>query len=273
MGLCVSMPETQAPTERVQAPPVILDQYKSLPEVTQALRDAGLESSNLIVGVDFTRSNEWTGKEVFGGKSMHAVDPEGYVKTPYEEVLSIIGRTLATFDDDNRIPAFAFGDVTTTNLHVMPFIEGGRSCVGMDEVLTQYRHLASSLRLSGPTSFVPLIQAAVNIVRSTRQYHILIIVADGLVDDVEANAAAIVEASSYPLSIVMVGVGCGPWHTMKEFDDRLVGRRFDNFQFVNYHDTMTRYSGLEAAFALGALMEIPEQVKAIKKLGLLNAMP
>jgi hypothetical protein len=33
----------------------------SLLQVTDALAQAGLESSNLIVGVDFTKSNEWTG--------------------------------------------------------------------------------------------------------------------------------------------------------------------------------------------------------------------
>lgn len=31
------------------------------PQVTAALAQAGLESSNLIVGIDFTKSNEWTG--------------------------------------------------------------------------------------------------------------------------------------------------------------------------------------------------------------------
>jgi hypothetical protein len=30
-------------------------------QVTSALRNSGLESSNLIVGIDFTKSNEWTG--------------------------------------------------------------------------------------------------------------------------------------------------------------------------------------------------------------------
>uniref|UniRef100_A0A2P2LX45 Uncharacterized protein MANES_13G021000 n=1 Tax=Rhizophora mucronata TaxID=61149 RepID=A0A2P2LX45_RHIMU len=39
----------------------IADNYQSLDEVTQALAQSGLESSNLIVGIDFTKSNEWTG--------------------------------------------------------------------------------------------------------------------------------------------------------------------------------------------------------------------
>jgi E3 ubiquitin-protein ligase RGLG len=39
----------------------IVDQYRSLDEVIEALAQAGLESSNLIIGIDFTKSNEWTG--------------------------------------------------------------------------------------------------------------------------------------------------------------------------------------------------------------------
>lgn len=30
-------------------------------QVSEALARAGLESSNLILGIDFTKSNEWTG--------------------------------------------------------------------------------------------------------------------------------------------------------------------------------------------------------------------
>jgi E3 ubiquitin-protein ligase RGLG len=39
----------------------IADNYRSIDEVTAALSHAGLESSNLIVGIDVTKSNEWTG--------------------------------------------------------------------------------------------------------------------------------------------------------------------------------------------------------------------
>ncbi|CAD6246172.1 unnamed protein product [Miscanthus lutarioriparius] len=134
--------------------------YQKKLMVTNALAHAGLESSNLIVGIDFTKSNEWT----------------------------------------------------------------------------------------GPTSFAPIIETAIGIVDSSGGY-------------------------DYPLSIVLVGVGDGPWDMMRQFDDNIPSRAFDNFQFVNFTQIMSRpipASKKEAEFALSALMEIPEQFKAALSLQLLG---
>lgn len=56
---------------------------------------------------------------------------------------------------------------------------------------------------------------------------------------------------------------------MEEFDDGLPKRRFDNFQFCNFHEVLTKYDGDDVAFAVMALQEIPEQFEAIRKLKLL----
>ncbi|CAN0163568.1 unnamed protein product [Phaeothamnion confervicola] len=83
---------------------------------------------------------------------------------------------------------------------------------------------------------------------------------------------AIVRASDYPLSIVLVGVGDGPWGMMRKFDDGLPERRFDNYQFVEYNRIVRRHpNNAGPAFACHCLMEIPDQFKAIRKLNLLNA--
>eukprot|EP01025_Chloroclados_australasicus_P023962 TRINITY_DN2412_c0_g2_i1.p1 TRINITY_DN2412_c0_g2~~TRINITY_DN2412_c0_g2_i1.p1 ORF type:complete len:331 (-),score=37.86 TRINITY_DN2412_c0_g2_i1:1192-2184(-) len=256
----------------------IRDHYESVDEVTDALRQQGLESSNLIVGVDFTKSNEWSGKRSFFGRSLHSFDTA--VPNPYEEVINIIGNSLAAFDDDKLIPTYGFGDLTTRDKYVFSFYPQDQPIYGLENVVNRYRQIAPYVDLCGPTSFAPLINRAISIVRqSGNQYHILLIIADGQISEqcMRSTVDAIVQASNFPLSIVMVGVGDGPWEVMEKFDDQLPSRRFDNFQFVNYTEQMLKarqynYTDQkrQATFALHALMEIPEQYQLIKKLRLLE---
>ncbi|RHY26985.1 hypothetical protein DYB32_010328 [Aphanomyces invadans] len=188
-------------------------------ELQQALRRAGLESSNLVVAIDYTKSNEWSGEKSFQGKSLHYIDPTGANVNPYQvllhgleplygrrissscaqSVIHIMGRTLEVFDDDKLIPVLGFGDVQTGSTGFFSLGVNNRPCHGFDEVLARYKELTPTIHLSGPTNFAPVIHETIRIVQETRQYHILVIVADGQVTSEKETQDAIVAASNYPI--------------------------------------------------------------------------
>ncbi|PNX74251.1 E3 ubiquitin-protein ligase rglg2-like protein, partial [Trifolium pratense] len=158
---------------------LIQDNFTSLEQVIAALGKYGLESSNLILGIDFTKSNEWTGQNSFNRRSLHAI---GNTPNPYEKAISIVGKTLAPFGHDNLIPCFGFGDSTTHDQEVFSFHSDHSPCHGFEEVLACYKKIVPNLKLSGPTSYAPVIEAAIDIVEKRHgQFHILVIIADGQV--------------------------------------------------------------------------------------------
>ena len=206
MGAYESVPEK--PTKKKMgcgSSKIIYDKFTTLAQITDQLRLAGLESCDMIIGVDYTASNDSSGKSSFGGRSLHYLG----IENPYQHVMSTIVRTLDRFDDDKQIPVFGFGDLTTRNEKVFPLsARPDYCCNGLDDVLAHYTRTTPYVTLSGPTSFAPLIKTAVNIVKRTGRYHILLIITDGVVSSPDYDAEAIVEASRYGLSIVCIGFSC-----------------------------------------------------------------
>ncbi|KAJ0395876.1 hypothetical protein P43SY_003893 [Pythium insidiosum] len=214
----------------------IQDNFRSVEEVTTV-----------------TKSNEWTGKRSFQGKCLHAVNVAGVYSNPYEDVIQSIGETLQQLDDDDVIPVYGFGDRATGDSAVFSFSrDASQEGFALKAIRNRYRELVPQIHLAGPTSFAPVIHEAINIVSKTRQFHILLIIADGQVtrpsdtprNDFSKNERETIEAiklaSHFPLSIVTVGVGDGPWGTMETFDDHIRGRKFDNFQFVDFTSSIKR---------------------------------
>lgn len=231
----------------------------------QKLRDQGLKTCGLIVGIDCTASNIFTGRRSFGGRHLH--DLSNRTLNFYEQVLSILGSIVNEFTRDGKFPVYFFGDNKSRDRAVRPLYSsrhGSDECHGIEHALAEYRRKITKVGLSGPTSFRPLIDKTIEICKQKNDFHLLIIIGDGAMSDMEDTVRAIVEASNYPIAIVMVGVGDGdykqypsdPWRGMKNLDDMIPQRRFDNFNFIQYEKNM-----LPEEFAEQALEELSDAYK------------
>jgi hypothetical protein len=236
--------------------------YETIDDLKRALRDAGVESSDLLVFIDFTKSNVVQGEVTFGGRSLHEISDE---PNPYEDVIQTIASTLGAYDDDGQIPVFGFGDLRTKNRSV--FQIGKKSGMPLDELLDSYRSTVARVELCGPTSFAPCIAKAAQIAKDS--YHIALIITDGSTLELKRDLAALKQASQCPISFVIVGVGDGPFGRATQMDDA-EGRVFDNLNFVSHADFCDRGARKNDAFVLHALKEIPEQYRMIQALGYLS---
>ncbi|WAQ96514.1 CPNA2-like protein [Mya arenaria] len=245
---------------------VIEDRFQSYNEVRkEILKD--IKTCSYMIAIDYTLSNISQGQHTNEGKSLH--DLTGV--NPYQRVILALGETLEPFKEEaDEILIVGFGDKKVKDKGTFRLSQ--ERCETFYDVFNAYNEVTKHIQLSGPTNFAPVIYEAINTVKRTLKYHILIIVADGQVVEEKLTHDAIIEASHYPLSIVVIGVGDGPWGVMEDWDDRIRGRKFDNLQFVDYHKVTSKAKNPDVALALAALMEIPDQYREIKELGLLDKL-
>eukprot|EP00698_Gefionella_okellyi_P003260 TRINITY_DN1303_c0_g3_i2.p1 TRINITY_DN1303_c0_g3~~TRINITY_DN1303_c0_g3_i2.p1 ORF type:complete len:287 (-),score=31.20 TRINITY_DN1303_c0_g3_i2:10-870(-) len=256
---CGSSRPVQVPTQNM------VDHWFTLCDVHVSMRKAGLERCSLEFGISFARSNLTNGTQTFSGRSLHYIDPTCMLRNPYEQVIALTERVLHPFSEHNNAFAFGFGEESTSETGLLNISDRlGCPC---NEILQRYRDIAPTAQYGAAVSLAPLINNAIKLVEASQQFHVLVIVCDTQITHVKQTIDAIVRAAQYPLSIVMVGVGDGPWDRMKEFVDILPNRLLDNFRFVNFHEQCA--SGRDVAFATAAFSHLPEQYLDARRHGML----
>ena len=80
----------------------------------------------------------------------------------------------------------------------------------VDNILNVYRNKLPKLELAYPSDLSPVIEKCLDRITEENDktyYHILFIIMDGGVDDIEQTVESLKKASSMPLSVVIVGIG------------------------------------------------------------------
>ena len=90
---------------------MIADKFNTYDDVEKELRLAGLESANIIIGIDFTKSNEWNGNLSFNQQNLHTLTDNDVILNPYQESIIAITSSMKEIAASGTISAFGFGDI------------------------------------------------------------------------------------------------------------------------------------------------------------------
>ena len=195
---------------------------------------------HFAVAIDFTSSNGDPREPT----SLHYLHPqEGGTgsgngncakQNQYELALYAVGEIISQYNTSGLYPAFGFGakfetgekrgSGTSQVSHQFP-LNGNPAhpyCRTIEEIVGHYRRTVQTVVLHGPTNFSPVIhhtaQIAAKYAGGGKHYFVLLIITDGVISDLYQTKRQIVEASTLPLSIIIVGVGDADFSDMDRLD-------------------------------------------------------
>jgi hypothetical protein len=219
---------------------------------------------DLSIAIDFTCSNGW----IDSPSSLHYIE-NGFVNN-YEKAIRENYKIISNLNEKDKYDIYGFGaDIDGKfeecfNLNM----SNNPSIIGIENIISQYKKAVKTVNFSGGTYFAPVINKINDIMKNNIdgnfKYHILVIISDGQIGDLQRTIDSIVESSKYPLSIIIIGVGdivCDDMKTLNGEDGKLIssdGEIFkkDIVQYVHFND----YADDMNKLADAVLKYIPDQV-------------
>ncbi|KAK2572719.1 Copine-1 [Acropora cervicornis] len=175
----------------------------------------------MVCALDFTMSN---GTPLTKG-SLHTSDEE---KNEYVRTLAYLGKVLATFGEDHKIPAYGFG-AKAASTGPLPYI-----------IIDAYWKRLEDVSLGGPTYLAPVVQeiaayAEKEVSQSSQHYTIGLVIVDGIVNDVDNLIEKLIDIGHLPLSIVVEELFSKNRRQLRSKEGKTLVRNNTDFLSVRRH--------------------------------------
>ena len=219
----------------------------------------------LSIGIDFTASNG----NINDPNSLHYISPGNY--NDYEKAIKSCGLIMAFYDYDQKFATYGFGavinNIPKVNMCFNINFNSDPEIYTIDNIISEYRNCIKKIQLAGPTEFCPMIRKTIdNIKRENNplNYHVLMILTDGVIVDQQKTIDAVIEASFFPFSLIIIGIGNDHFQEMIQLDgddvplisSTGIRRMRDVVQFVPFNKYRNNPNELSAK----VLEEIPNQI-------------
>ena len=217
----------------------------------------------LSVAIDFTASNG-NPSDINSLHSITSLEPN-----QYERAIRSCGNILSYYDSDQYYPCFGFGaKIGNTPYPIFNLnFEKDPNIKFIDGIINAYHKALKSVQLYGPTFFGPIIREMNNFIKKENdysKYYILMILTDGIIDDLDNTIEELVEVSNLPLSVIIIGVGKADFTNMNILDadenplnnSKGIKATRDLVQFVPF----IKYEAKPENLTNEVLAEIPRQI-------------
>ena len=227
------------------------------------LRKQGL-NLDLSIAIDFTGSNGSPSEKY----SLHYID-NGNVNN-YERAIKANYNIISSYNENDKYNIYGFGaNYKGLFLRCFNLDDKGEKISGIENIIDSYKKTVKKVTFSGGTYFSPVIEKInqelkKNINNENLKYHILLILSDGIVDDINEIIDSVIESAKLPLSIIIIGVGDSVEDDMKRLNGeygKLISSKGeilekDIIQYVHFNDYADDIEKLTEA----VLKNIPEQI-------------
>ena len=232
---------------------------------------------NMEIAIDYTASNGPPTHPT----SLHYMN--GNCPNDYEKAISSCCGIVSYYDDDQIFPLYGFGGVPPNNNNKVSHcfnvnLKDNPDIEGLNNIIPIYKKSLEIIKLSGPTFFAPVIKSVYNKLVNNRNdpdyinhYFILMILTDGIINDMDDTSDILVECAYVPLSVIIIGIGGANFENMDTLDgDNVIltntkgeKTKRDLVQFVEFNKfkNFIDHNNTNKDLAEEVLKEIPRQVE------------
>ena len=223
---------------------------------------AGMVDVDLSVAIDFTSSN---GDPRIPGTQHFSRDG---LMNDYEESIVAIGETISKYNSSQDYPVWGFGAKFSGETRHIFQLGNASTAHGVDGILDAYRTVwETDLIMSGPTVLHSVLRAAASrakkfynapVSQTKNHYCILLILTDGIVQDLNSTQELVRSYSSLglPLSVIVIGIGRADFSDFKQWSNSPSLEICGRFTFVEFRE----YQFDPEELSRQALVKVPQDI-------------
>ena len=219
---------------------------------------------DLSIAIDFTASNGDPDRDY----SLHKIK-DGFVNN-YEKAIRENYIILSQYNKKDRYDIYDFGADIDNEFKEIFIINGtdDPGIEGIENIIAEYKKTVNNVEFSGVTYFAPIVKEIRIKLEdnndNTFNYHILLIISDGEIFDIDETIDSIIEASKFPISFIIIGIGSDVTDDMKKLNGergKLISSKGETLnkdivQYVHFNDYAYDLNKLTEA----VLKYIPDQI-------------